>query len=81
MPKLNKKLNIRGRIAWALSFLPEGVALFILERIIRPLVIIFAALVMGVVFPLFMLAVILIAPFNPQAADHVFRHIMGALEK
>lgn len=81
MPNMNKKPGLKARIAWALSFLPTPVALFILDRIVRPLVIIMCALLMGVVFPVFMLAIILLAPFNPPAADRVFRHIMGSLEK
>ncbi|APU00732.1 hypothetical protein [Aeromonas phage Asp37] len=78
MPRMNlKPTGWRLKLSEALGKLPKPVAMFILERLIRPVMLIVLALFMAVAFTIFMLIIIVMAPFNPAGAHEIFRHILG----
>ncbi|APU00396.1 hypothetical protein [Aeromonas phage 3] len=78
MPCMNKKpRGWRLKLSKLLGKLPESVALFILDRLIHPLLLVVMALFMAVVFAIFMLIIVVMAPFNPTGAHEIFRHILG----
>lgn len=63
MPDMNKRAK---RLAGALSIFPKPVAIFILDRILKPLTLMVAAVAMSLVFVLLMALVFVVAPFNPE---------------
>ena len=54
------------RMVRALSIFPKPVAIFILDRILKPMTLMVAAVAMSLVFVLLMALVFVVAPFNPE---------------
>lgn len=63
MQSMNKKWWVR-----ALRALPKPVSLFLIERVIRPLMLMVAAAFVGLAFLFCMAIVVVVAPFAPAKA-------------
>lgn len=76
MQGMNKKWWVR-----ALKALPKPVAVFLIDRVYRPLILMMAAAFIGLVFLFGMFVVVVVAPFAPVKAKEFFYQLMGGFDQ
>ncbi|MGL4505838.1 MAG: hypothetical protein ACRCUF_08895 [Aeromonas sobria] len=79
MPEMIKSKGLRALIEKGLGKLPLPAAMFIINRILTPLVLMVVASIFAVAFAIFMLIVVVIAPFSPKSASHIFHYIVDGM--